>query len=77
VVIACMVDFIRLTVYGSHFTYAKLGLHAPLLLTATGFAFLGSWLGNRFLKKVTLRIVQYFVAGFLFLIATGLAFGLI
>jgi uncharacterized protein len=40
-------------------------------------AFAGSWLGNRYLKKTTLRSVQRLVAIMLLVFATGLLLGLL
>jgi hypothetical protein len=40
-------------------------------------AFIGAWLGNRLLKKVTLRMVQLLVAAMLLAIAGALGSGLI
>ena len=48
-----------------------------LLATATGSAFLGAWIGSLLVPKVTMRTIQILVAILLFLIAAGLALGLI
>jgi hypothetical protein len=48
-----------------------------LLTAAVLAAFSGAWLGNRLLKKVTLRMVQLLVAGMLLVIAVALGSGLI
>jgi uncharacterized protein len=77
VVIACMVDVTRISVYSKMLLSDAIGLNWGLVALASGFAFLGAFLGNRLLKKVTLRTVQYFVAVFLLLIAAGLGLGLI
>ncbi len=77
VVIACLVDFTRLSVYGSHFSRAGGTENLPLLATATVSAFLGAFIGARFMKKVTMRAIQILVAVMLLGIAVGLGFGLI
>jgi len=77
VVIACLVDFTRLSVYGSHFSLPGGTEHLPLLATATASAFLGAFLGARFMKKITMRAIQVLVAVMLLGIALGLGFGLI
>jgi len=77
VVIACLVDFTRLSVYGSHFSMAGGTENLPLLASATGSAFLGAFIGARFMKKVTMRAIQVLVAVMLLGIAVGLGLGLI
>ncbi|MBI4376146.1 MAG: sulfite exporter TauE/SafE family protein [Elusimicrobia bacterium] len=77
VVIACLVDMTRLGVYASKFSAADVGANAALLIAATLSAFVGAWGGNRLLHKVTIRAVQWTVAIMLFVIAVGLATGVI
>lgn len=77
---AVIVDFARLLVYGLSFyttTFAKV---APsmggLIITATLAAFIGSFIGSRLMKKVTLRTVQIIVGVMLIGVGAGLASGL-
>ncbi|MGE5844537.1 MAG: TSUP family transporter [Syntrophaceae bacterium] len=77
VVIACLVDIVRVPVYITHFSSAVLGASGMLLVVATLAAFLGAFIGNRLAKKVTMRYVQIVVAVMLFVIAIGLGTGLI
>jgi uncharacterized protein len=77
VVIACLVDFTRLSVYGSHFSQEGVSENLPLLATATLAAFLGAFIGNRLVKKVTLHAIQILVALMLLGIAVGLGLGLV
>lgn len=77
VVIACLVDSVRVPVYALHFSAADLRTSGFLLAAATLAAFLGAFIGNRLVKKVTLRSVQTIVAVLLFAIAVGLGAGLI
>jgi uncharacterized protein len=77
VVIACMVDFTRLPLYFARFDAADLGSQWKILTVATLCAFAGAWLGNRYLKKMTLSAVQYITAGFMFVFAILLGVGII
>lgn len=77
VVIACLVDFTRLPVYFSRFQAHSLTDQWPLLLTATLSAFAGAWLGNRYMKKVTLLTVQRLTAAMIAMIALLLAAGIL
>lgn len=77
VVIACLVDITRLSVYASHFATVTLQEHGTLLLAATLSAFTGAFLGNRLAQKTTLHAIQIIVAVMLFVIALGLGAGLI
>ncbi len=77
VVIACLVDFSRLSVYASRFTAANLHENLTLLISATLAAIAGAYLGKKMLKKVTLRSIQLLVAIMLILISIALGSGLI
>jgi len=77
VVIACLVDFSRLAVYAGGFPPHLIRDNAGPLAAAMLAALLGSFLGRRLLTRVTMRFVQATVAALLFLIALGLASGLI
>lgn len=76
VVIACLVDVSRISVYSSHFSLASSGNNV-LLLAAIVSAFLGAFIGNRLMKKVTMRTIQVIVAIMLFGIAGALGTGII
>lgn len=77
VFVACLVDLSRLSVYGNHFLRHGLGENAMLLSVASFCAFTGAWIGNHFIKKVTLHSIQMIVSILLFLIAIALAAGVI
>ncbi len=77
VVLACLVDVTRLSVYGAHFASAGLGENGGLLALATGAAFAGAFIGARLMKKVTIRTIQILVSGLLLLIAALLALGML
>lgn len=77
VVVSVFVDFTRLSVYATRFT--KTGLHenSVLVVSATLSAIAGAYLGNRLLKKVTLKFIQTLVAVMLITISLALGAGLI
>ncbi len=77
VVISTLVDFTRLSVYATRFATAGLGDYVPLVLCATLAGIAGSFVGNRLLKKVTLRFLQVTVAIMLILLSLALGVGLI
>lgn len=77
VVIACLVDFTRLSVYASRLKELNLNEQMPLLLAATMAAMTGAFLGSRLLKKITLRFIQVLVAVMLVIISVALGAGII
>jgi len=82
VVCAILVDLTRLGVYGlTVFQHDATGLQEPktqsLLLAATLAAFVGSFLGARLVKKVTLETVRRIVGALLLLLGLGIAAGLV
>ncbi len=77
IVIACLVDFSRLLVYRQSFLASPVAGEGLLLAATIVAAFSGAFLGNRLLKKVTMRFIQILVALMLFGIAVGLGMGLI
>ncbi len=77
VVIACLVDFTRLSVYASRFTTANLHENMTLLISATLAGIAGAYFGKKLLKKVTLHSIQLVVAVMLILISIALGLGII
>lgn len=77
VVIACAVDVSRISVYYPYFSLDRMEDQAWLLIVAIASAFLGTFLGNRLVKKVTMRSIQMLVSLMLLGIAIGLAGGLL
>ena len=77
VVVSTFVDFTRLSVYATRFTQAGLIDNMNIVLCATLAGIAGSFIGNKLLKKVTLKRLQSFVAVMLILIALGFGAGLI
>jgi hypothetical protein len=72
-----MVDIPRIVMYGVSLPGLHLIDNRLLLAAAVLAAFGGAWLGNRLLKKVTLRLVQWLVTLMLLGIAAALGSGLI
>jgi uncharacterized protein len=77
VVIACLVDVSRIAVYSPRFSEMHFADNGPLLGAAVISALLGAVMGNRLMKKVTLRSIQILVSVLLFAIGLGLAAGMI
>ncbi|MGY6521934.1 MAG: TSUP family transporter [Mongoliitalea sp.] len=77
VVVSTFVDLTRLSVYATRFVSTDLSENLTLVLTATLSAIAGAYLGNKLLKKVTLKFLQTTVAILLILISIGLGMGLI
>jgi uncharacterized membrane protein YfcA len=77
VMIACLVDFTRLSVYASRYTSSNLSDNLTLLVSATLAAIAGAYFGSKLLKKVTLKFIQTLVAIMLMIISVALGLGLI
>ena len=77
VMIACVVDITRLSVYASNFVTSGIAQNLTVLIIATMAAIAGAILGNRLLKKVTISTVKYIVAIMLIFISFSLGSGLI
>lgn len=77
VVVSTFVDLTRLSVYATRFTRVGLQENIPLVLSATAAGILGSYFGNRLLKKVTLKSIRVLVAIMLILISLALGTGLL
>lgn len=77
---AVVVDVARLLVYGLSFYATKFASVVPgmggLILAAVLAAFVGSFIGARLMKKVTLRAVQIIVGALLIAVGAGMAGGL-
>jgi uncharacterized membrane protein YfcA len=80
VVASIIVDLARLVVYGLGFYAGTFALIAPgmrgLIVAATVAAFVGSFLGTRLMKTVTLRAVRIVVGVMLIVVGAGIACGL-
>lgn len=77
IVIACIVDFSRLGVYITRFSKSGLQENLTLIIAATLSAFVGAYLGNVLLKKVTLKVVQNIVTVTLLILSIALGLGIV
>ncbi len=76
IMIAVMVDFARLAIYGRQLT-GRESLDWALVGAACLSAFLGAYLGRKWLEKITMRTVRYIVSALLLLVGLGLGSGLL
>lgn len=77
VVVSTFVDFTRLSIYATRFTKSGLTDNLTLVICATLAGIAGAYLGNKLLKKVTLRFLQVTIAIMLILISIALGSGII
>ena len=77
VVIACMVDVARLSIYSNKLFSLQLSLPYNTILIACLAAFVGAYFGNKLIKKVTLKLVQGIVAAALMAFSILLLFGIL
>ena len=77
VVIACLVDITRLSIYIPKILKNEVTLNYNLLLTATLSAFIGVYFGNKLLQKTTFKTLQSLVAIGLFLYGVLMTAGII
>lgn len=82
VVCAVLVDFSRLIVYGLSFLskdFDKLSARGvlDLIVTATIAAFLGTVIGTRMIKKMTMTLIKQVVGSMLILLSIALGAGLV
>ena len=74
--VACLVDISRLLIYSKSGSFESITDNLPLILSATGAAFIGAILGKQLLKKVTINALQLFVGTLIIILAVGLGLGL-
>jgi uncharacterized membrane protein YfcA len=77
VVIACLIDMSRLSIYYKNMATHQEALDYGLIAVATLSAFAGTFFGNRILKKVTVQSVHRIVTVMLLLFAVLLGAGII
>jgi uncharacterized membrane protein YfcA len=77
VVVSILVDFSRLGVYATKFSRSGLVDNIQVVLVATLSAFLGAYIGNKLLKKLTLHFIQVTVAVMLLILSILLGAGLL
>ena len=77
VILACLVDISRLSIYIPKISTNNIDLNYKLVASATISAFIGVYFGNKLLKKTTIKSIQNGVALLLFIYGILLIFGLI
>lgn len=77
VVVACMVDATRLTVYASHLSAPDVAGNLGLLAAATTCAFAGAFCGARLLRKMTIETLHRLVGAMLLVLSALLVAGVI
>jgi uncharacterized protein len=77
VLVASLVDLVRLGVYSSFSALQSRETNYYLLLLAILSAWLGAFLGNKLFKKTSLSFFKWLVASFMFLMGTAIGLGII
>lgn len=77
VVIACVIDISRLSVYAETIIEQKEHLNYSLVVAATIAAFIGAYFGNKLVKKVTIESLQKLVAFLLIVFSIFFILGII
>ncbi|MEN9442675.1 MAG: hypothetical protein RLZ33_2752, partial [Bacteroidota bacterium] len=77
VVVSTFVDFTRLGMYATRYQTLHLEENLLLIVVTTSAAIVGAVLGNKLLKKVTIRFVQVMVAVLLIGLSIALGAGLL
>jgi uncharacterized membrane protein YfcA len=77
VVIACMVDISRLSIYSTRFSSGDIRSNWTLLGAAVLSAFAGAIIANRLVPNITLKSIQILVSVLLFMISVSLMAGLL
>lgn len=77
VVVSTFVDFTRLGVYATRFAKSGLTENLTLVISATLAGIAGAYLGNKLLKKITIRFLQIIIAIMLIVLSLALGAGLI
>lgn len=77
IAIACLIDLSRIAVYTQTIVSQRSQLPWQLVAYATLAAFAGAWLGNRWLKKMTLKGFQILVASFILIFSLALMLGIV
>jgi len=77
VLIACVVDITRLSVYFSRLSNISIEENKNVLIIAILSAFAGAFIGSKLLKKVTLAFVQKTVTVMIIILSIGLGTGLL
>lgn len=76
-VVSTFVDFTRLSIYATRFAKTGLTDNLTLVVCATLSAIIGAYIGNKLLKKITLKFLRVTVAIMLIIISLLLGAGII
>jgi uncharacterized protein len=77
VIIACLIDTARLSVYAERWSKYAAVFDYKLIVAATLSAFAGAYFGSKILKKITIKTIQNLVAAMLFIFAVLLILGIL
>jgi uncharacterized membrane protein YfcA len=77
VVLALLIDFARLTIYSENILKSINDFNILLVSLATLSAFLGAYIGNKILKKITLKTLQKLIGIMLMIFSVLLAAGIV
>jgi uncharacterized protein len=77
VVIACLIDTARLSVYAKNWSKYAAVFDYQLIVAATLSAFVGAYFGSIIIDKITDKTIQNLVAGMLFIFAVLLILGIL
>ncbi len=77
VVIACFIDVSRISIYAKDIWQLGDKLNYPLLITACIMAFIGAFIGNKFLNKITINTIQIVVGILLIVFSILLGVGIL
>lgn len=77
IIVTCLVDIVRLTIYGTNLLTPKAIEELPLLSFVVISSFWGSYLANKYMQKVTIKSIKITISIMLVTISIGLITGLI
>lgn len=77
VVVSTFVDFTRLSVYATRFVKSGLSDNIMLVVFAILAAISGAYIGNKLLKKVTIKYIQILIAIMLIIVSLALGSGIV
>lgn len=77
ILIACLVDIVRLFIYGTSFLHVEVIKDFHLLMLTVLSAFSGSFLANRYMHKITITLIRNIIVVLLLFVSIGLITGLI
>jgi len=77
VIIACFVDFTRITIYFQNLLKTGITDNLSIVLVAAISAFAGAFIGKKLLKKITLKTIQLTVSVMIVILGVGLGSGII